>query len=151
MSTPPLPQDVLDAPTTGLVNRGWPCYEGATGASLPNAAWDALEQPEDGVITPQYLTACVRDLLAGEDALVLTEAVTNFQVVAEHLRLRLAVGLGLVEREVGLGHQRVEGILPVGGGDDDGDQRGLRVHPRRDPGPPRGPRRRGPGSGAPSG
>jgi acetolactate synthase-1/2/3 large subunit len=50
------------------------------------AAWDALEQPEDGVITPQYLTACVRDLLAGEDALVLTEAVTNFQVVAEHLR-----------------------------------------------------------------
>ncbi len=51
------------------------------------AAWDALERPEAGVITPRYLTACVRDLLAGEDALVLTEAVTNFQVVAEHLRL----------------------------------------------------------------
>src|SRR5262249_30546017 len=51
------------------------------------AAWDALERPANGVITPQYLTACVRDLLAGEDALVLTEAVTNFQVVAEHLRV----------------------------------------------------------------
>ena len=51
------------------------------------AAWDALERPADGQITPQYLTACVRDLLAGEDALVLTEAVTNFQVVAEHLRV----------------------------------------------------------------
>jgi acetolactate synthase-1/2/3 large subunit len=51
------------------------------------AAWDALEQPANGVITPQYLTACVRDLLAGEDTLVLTEAVTNFQVVAEHLRV----------------------------------------------------------------
>ena len=51
------------------------------------AAWDALERPEDGVITPRYLTACVRDLLAGEDALVLTEAITNFQVVAEHLRV----------------------------------------------------------------
>jgi len=51
------------------------------------AAWDALERPEDGVITPQYLTACVRELLAGEDALILTEAVTNFQVVAEHMRL----------------------------------------------------------------
>jgi acetolactate synthase-1/2/3 large subunit len=51
------------------------------------AAWDALERPDGGVITPQYLTACVRDLLVGEDALVLTEAVTNFQVVAEHLRL----------------------------------------------------------------
>ena len=51
------------------------------------AALDALEQPSDGEITPQYLTACVRDLLASEDALVVTEAVTNFQVVAEHLRL----------------------------------------------------------------
>lgn len=51
------------------------------------AAAEELERPADGQITPQYLTACVRDLLAGEDALVLTEAVTNFQVVAEHLRV----------------------------------------------------------------
>ncbi|HEX6521287.1 MAG TPA: thiamine pyrophosphate-requiring protein [Streptosporangiaceae bacterium] len=51
------------------------------------AAWDALETPVGGQITPQYLTACVRELLVGEDALVLTEAVTNFQVVAEHLRV----------------------------------------------------------------
>lgn len=51
------------------------------------AAWDALERPQDGVITPEYLTACVRDLLVDEDALVLTESVTNFQTVAEHLRV----------------------------------------------------------------
>ena len=50
------------------------------------AALDALEQPEPGVITPRYLTACIRGLLAGADALVLTEAITNYQVVAEHLR-----------------------------------------------------------------
>jgi len=50
------------------------------------AALDALEQPGAGVITPRYLTACVRELLAGTDALVLTEAITNYQVVAEHLR-----------------------------------------------------------------
>jgi acetolactate synthase I/II/III large subunit len=50
------------------------------------AALDALERPEDGQITPRYLTACVRELLTGTDALVLTEAITNFQVVAEHLR-----------------------------------------------------------------
>ena len=50
------------------------------------AALDALERPEAGVITPRYLTACVRELLAGADALVLTEAITNYQVVAEHLR-----------------------------------------------------------------
>jgi acetolactate synthase I/II/III large subunit len=40
----------------------------------------------DGVITAEYLTACVRRLLDGEDALVLTEVVTNSKVVAEHLR-----------------------------------------------------------------
>ena len=50
------------------------------------AARDLREQPEDGKITPQYLTACVRDTLAGEDALFLTEAITNYEVVAEHLR-----------------------------------------------------------------
>ena len=61
--------------------------EVTAGHDAQRAAWDALERPDGGVITPQYLTACVRDLLAGEDALVLTEAVTNFQVVAEHLRL----------------------------------------------------------------
>jgi glucose/arabinose dehydrogenase len=36
---------LLDAPTTGLTNRGWPCYEGANGQSVPNAAWDALDKP----------------------------------------------------------------------------------------------------------
>jgi acetolactate synthase I/II/III large subunit len=50
------------------------------------ATLDALEQPEAGVITPRYLTACVRDLLRDTDALVLTEAITNDQIVAEHLR-----------------------------------------------------------------
>jgi len=50
------------------------------------AALESLEQPEPGVITPRYLTACVRELLAGTDALVLTEAITNYQAVAEHLR-----------------------------------------------------------------
>src|SRR6202041_3800765 len=44
------------------------------------------ERPEAGVITPRYLTACVRDLLAGTDSIVLTETVTNYQIVAEHLR-----------------------------------------------------------------
>jgi acetolactate synthase I/II/III large subunit len=50
------------------------------------AALDALEQPGDGVITAQYLTACVRRLLADEDALILTEVVTNSKTVADHLR-----------------------------------------------------------------
>jgi len=46
-----------------------------------------LEQPRsDGVITAEYLTACVRHLLEDEGALILTEVVTNSRVVAEHLR-----------------------------------------------------------------
>jgi acetolactate synthase-1/2/3 large subunit len=49
-------------------------------------ALDALEQPQADVITPRYLTACVRDLLADTDSIVLTEAITNYQIVAEHLR-----------------------------------------------------------------
>jgi acetolactate synthase-1/2/3 large subunit len=45
------------------------------------------ERPgDDGTITAEYLTACVRRLLDGEDALVLTEVVTNSKIVAEHLR-----------------------------------------------------------------
>jgi hypothetical protein len=38
------------------------------------------------VITAEYLTACVRRLLEGEDAIVLTEVVTSSKAVAEHLR-----------------------------------------------------------------
>jgi acetolactate synthase-1/2/3 large subunit len=50
------------------------------------AEWAAREQPgPDGTITPAYLVACVRDAI-GPDALVLTEAITNYQVVSEHLR-----------------------------------------------------------------
>ncbi len=46
---------------------------------------EAAEQAKDGVITAEYLTACVRRLLAGEDAIVLTEVVTSSKAVAEHL------------------------------------------------------------------
>ncbi len=50
------------------------------------AAWAALERPaDDGTITPAYLVACVRDAI-GPDALVLSEAITNYDVVCEHLR-----------------------------------------------------------------
>ena len=45
------------------------------------------EQPRnDGAITAEYPTACVRRLIEDEDALVLTEVVTSSRVVAEHLR-----------------------------------------------------------------
>ena len=50
------------------------------------AAQEAAERPADDVITAEYLTACVRRLLEGEDALVLHEVVTSSRAVAEHLR-----------------------------------------------------------------
>jgi acetolactate synthase-1/2/3 large subunit len=63
--------------------------EAARAHGLRLAEQEARERPgDDGVITPEYLTACVRRLLEGEDALVLTEVITNSKVVAEHLRPR---------------------------------------------------------------
>jgi acetolactate synthase-1/2/3 large subunit len=50
------------------------------------ASLDEAEQPRDDVITPEYLTACVRRLIEGTDALVLTEVVTSSRVVSEGLR-----------------------------------------------------------------
>jgi acetolactate synthase-1/2/3 large subunit len=47
---------------------------------------EEAERPADGVITAEYLTACLRRLLDGEDALVLHEVVTSSKAVAEHLR-----------------------------------------------------------------
>jgi|KBSSwiStaDraftv2_1062776.scaffolds.fasta_scaffold00288_18 acetolactate synthase-1/2/3 large subunit len=41
------------------------------------------EQSNGAVITPEYLTACVARAV-GPDAVVLSEAVTNYRVVAEH-------------------------------------------------------------------
>jgi acetolactate synthase I/II/III large subunit len=47
---------------------------------------ETAEQPRADVITPEYQTACVRRLLDGENAIVLTEVVTSSKAVAEHLR-----------------------------------------------------------------
>jgi acetolactate synthase-1/2/3 large subunit len=50
------------------------------------AEWAVRERPGEGdVITPEYLVACVREAI-GRDTLVLTEAISNYQVVCEHLR-----------------------------------------------------------------
>jgi acetolactate synthase-1/2/3 large subunit len=58
----------------------------ATVHEAQRTQWAALERPAaDGGITAEYLVACVRAAI-GPDALVLTEAVTNFPVVSQHLR-----------------------------------------------------------------
>ncbi len=49
------------------------------------AAWARREQPApDGSITPEYLVACVREA-APPGTLFLTEAITSYPVVSEHL------------------------------------------------------------------
>jgi len=48
--------------------------------------WAARERPaDDGTVTPEYLVACVREAI-GPDAIVLTEAITNYPVVCGHLQ-----------------------------------------------------------------
>ena len=53
-----------------------------------HAAWRAgvreREQPR-GALTPEYLVACIREAI-GEDAIVVSESVTNFHVVSQHLQ-----------------------------------------------------------------
>lgn len=46
------------------------------------------ERPDGDTITPEYLVACVREALddIDDDAIVLTEAITNYPVVSKHLR-----------------------------------------------------------------
>ena len=56
-------------------------------------------------------------------------AVLGVHLVVEHLALRLAARLGLVEREVGLGHQCVERVFGIGAdhhAEADVDRRGSR-------------------------
>jgi len=53
-----------------------------------HAGWHAgvsqREQPKDA-LTAEYLAACLREAI-GEDAIVVSESVTNFHVVSQHLR-----------------------------------------------------------------
>jgi len=41
------------------------------------------EQPQGQVLTPEFLTACVRRAI-GDDAIVISEGVTNFHTIADH-------------------------------------------------------------------
>lgn len=47
--------------------------------------WRRLEQLNNSrIITPQYLTACIREVI-DEDTIVLTESITNYETVCRHL------------------------------------------------------------------
>jgi acetolactate synthase-1/2/3 large subunit len=45
---------------------------------------DGAEQPDSEVITPEYLTACIRRAV-GEDAIVLNEGITNYPAICDHM------------------------------------------------------------------
>jgi acetolactate synthase I/II/III large subunit len=58
----------------------------AAAHNAQRARWAMQEQqPPDGSITPAYAIACVRDAI-GADAIVLTEAISSYHLVSEHLR-----------------------------------------------------------------
>ncbi len=48
------------------------------------AELDRLEQPDGDVITPEYLTACVRRQV-GLEAIVLNEGITNYPAICDHM------------------------------------------------------------------
>lgn len=43
-----------------------------------------LELPEEDVITPQYLTACIREII-DEDTIILNEGISNYQTICTHI------------------------------------------------------------------
>lgn len=45
-----------------------------------------IEQEESDIITPEYLTACVREII-DEDTIVLNEGITNYGVISNHIRV----------------------------------------------------------------
>jgi acetolactate synthase I/II/III large subunit len=47
--------------------------------------WEHPDGPDGDVITPEYLTACVREAI-DENTVVLNEGISNYHVVNEHLR-----------------------------------------------------------------
>lgn len=48
-------------------------------------AWAQLEKPNaEGRITPEYLTACIRNVI-DEETIILSETITNFSTVNKHL------------------------------------------------------------------
>ncbi|GEO25012.1 acetolactate synthase [Alicyclobacillus acidoterrestris] len=51
--------------------------------------WQIGETPRDDVITPEYLTSCVRELV-DDDTIVLSEGITNFSTICKHLRANRA-------------------------------------------------------------
>lgn len=59
-------------------------YE-AAGAERRRAL-EALEAPHAGVITPEYLCACVRAHV-DDDTIVLNEGITNYPTIANHMRM----------------------------------------------------------------
>src|SRR5699024_10763236 len=44
---------------------------------------ELLEQPDGSVITPEYLTACVREIM-DENTVILNEGITNYGAITAH-------------------------------------------------------------------
>ncbi|WP_158734836.1 thiamine pyrophosphate-requiring protein [Alteribacillus sp. YIM 98480] len=46
-----------------------------------------IEQRKTGVITPEYLTACIREVIDEENTIVLNEGITNYGAISNHIGL----------------------------------------------------------------
>lgn len=45
-----------------------------------------LEKPQDGVITPEYLTACLREI-KDKDTIFVNESISNYETISNHLHV----------------------------------------------------------------
>ena len=84
--------DALDArakPASGRIAERRAHY---TSLHKARAAMLAEKEKPGPVITPEYLTACVRALV-DDDTIVLNEGITNYHTVCDHLRMNEPGGL----------------------------------------------------------
>ncbi|MFJ7724547.1 thiamine pyrophosphate-requiring protein [Neobacillus sp. NPDC097160] len=58
-------------------------------SDIHNGQWEEkrrIEQVESDVITPEFLTACIREVI-DEDTIVLNEGITNYGVISNHIEV----------------------------------------------------------------
>jgi acetolactate synthase-1/2/3 large subunit len=74
--------ELLDAPRSAIEERH---AHYARLHARRRALLDAREPKSSDIITPEYLTACIRESV-GADALILSEGISNYPVIVDHLR-----------------------------------------------------------------
>ncbi|SFE89523.1 thiamine pyrophosphate-requiring protein [Alteribacillus iranensis] len=68
-----------------IINERWKKYSSIHQRMVEEKR--KLEQAESDMITPEYLTACVRDVIDEEETIILNEGITSYGAISNHIEL----------------------------------------------------------------